>query len=92
VPDGTLRAFPSGHMGTAIPLYGLLTWLWLRRTTDRAERAAGAGLVLLLVVIVAASRIVLGAHWPSDLAAGAAIGASWLAVIVSALRASARCR
>jgi membrane-associated phospholipid phosphatase len=92
VPDGTLRAFPSGHMGTAIPLYGVLGWLWLRGTTSRAERAAGAALVLLLITTVAASRIVLSAHWPSDVAAGAAIGASWLAVIVAALRASARCR
>jgi undecaprenyl-diphosphatase len=38
--------------------------------------AAGA----LLICAVAASRVLLGVHYPSDVAAGAALGLAWVGI------------
>jgi undecaprenyl-diphosphatase len=42
---------------------------------------AGAGLV---AIAIGASRIYLGAHWLSDVLAGYALGAAWVAVLLAA--------
>jgi undecaprenyl-diphosphatase len=79
-----LGSFPSGHAANAAVIAtvgGLLVrrpWAW----------SAGAGYVLL----VAASRVVIGAHWLTDTIAGAVEGAA-VALLVwggwSVLRARA---
>lgn len=60
-------SLPSGHSASAFTLAGILVlclgrWAWL---------AAAAALP------VALSRVMVGAHWPADVLAGAAVG--WLA-------------
>lgn len=80
------HAFPSGHVAQTIAVYGLLTYFWVAASTRRLERALAITLCMLLVVIVALSRIRLGAHWPSDVAAGAILGGAWLAALIVALR------
>lgn len=80
------HAFPSGHVAQTIAVYGLLTYFWVAASTRRLERALAITLCALLVVIVALSRIRLGAHWPSDVAAGALLGGAWLSVLIVALR------
>lgn len=91
IPATGLSAFPSGHLAMALPFYGLLAWLWLRRTRSIPERMAGTVIVVVLLTVVAACRIVLSAHWPSDLVAGLLIGGAWLVVLVTALRGAVRC-
>ncbi len=64
-------AFPSGHSATAFTLAGVF-----------ALRGGSRGLaasLLLLAVLVAVSRAAVGAHWPTDLLAGALGG--WLAAV-----------
>ncbi|HEY0734318.1 MAG TPA: phosphatase PAP2 family protein [Herpetosiphonaceae bacterium] len=80
------HAFPSGHVAQTIAVYGLLAYFWVAASTRRLERALAIMLCTLLVVIVALSRIRLGAHWPSDVVAGAILGGAWLAVLIVALR------
>jgi membrane-associated phospholipid phosphatase len=65
----TLRSnsFPSGHTITAFVFAGVVV-LCVRRPA--------AWLVLPFAAMVAFSRIAVGAHWPTDLFAGAACG--WL--------------
>lgn len=36
--------------------------------------------------MIVSSRLVLGAHWPSDVAVGVIVGVLWLAVIIAALK------
>lgn len=62
-------SFPSGHTTTAFTLAGIFC---LQRWPVALKLA-----VLSLAVLVALSRIVVGAHWPVDVLAGAAGG--WLA-------------
>jgi membrane-associated phospholipid phosphatase len=86
LPDSSLSAFPSGHASMAIPTYGFLFYLWLRRSRSRAEQVFGVLLLLFLVALLALSRVVLSSHWPTDLVAGAVLGFFWLGVVIVSLR------
>lgn len=89
-PGGVFRSFPSGHVVQAVFAYGYLGFLWMRVAPRRAERAVVLLLFLLVLLAVAAGRLRLGAHWPSDLVGGLAIGAAWLAAALAALRRAER--
>jgi undecaprenyl-diphosphatase len=70
--------FPSDH---ATGAFGLAMGLWLY------DRAIGA-LTLFLAVIVALARVYVGAHYPSDVVAGALLGiAVALVLYLTPLRA-----
>jgi membrane-associated phospholipid phosphatase len=72
-------SFPSGHAAGAAAVYGALVVLVLPRAARWARAlllAAGA----LLICAVAASRVLLGVHYPSDVAAGAALGLAWVGI------------
>jgi undecaprenyl-diphosphatase len=71
--DYAHASFPSGHATTAFALAALLA-LWYPRW------AAG---FLALAGLIGLSRVVLGAHFPSDVLAGAALGMG-VALIVHA--------
>jgi signal peptidase II len=65
----TFTSFPSGH---AVIAAVLATVLW------RALRSTGAHLMLIAwFVVVAASRVIVGAHYPADVIWGAVLG--WIA-------------
>lgn len=81
-----LQSFPSGHMGQAMAVYGMLAFLWIRATPAWGERAMAAGVMLMVVGAVAAARLRMGAHWPTDVLAGILIGALWAACLALALR------
>lgn len=68
-------AFPSGHATAATVLYGGLAH-YLRPGTLRARAAVGG----TLVAAVAASRVLLGVHYPADVLAGVVVGVGYLAV------------
>lgn len=85
-----LHSFPSGHTVQAIAVYGLLAWLWARRSASVAERLLAAAAVALLTAVIAGARLRLGTHWPSDVWAALPLGIAWLLVCVLALRAGER--
>jgi membrane-associated phospholipid phosphatase len=84
----SFSAFPSGHVSQTVVVYGLLVSLWLRRTDVRGEKVLGWSIVAFLTIAVAAGRLRLGAHWPTDIVAGALIGSFWLMVLLRSLRFS----
>lgn len=73
-------SFPSGHSATAMTLYGLLAYWWIRRVRTAAARLfVGTGAVSL-ILIVGFSRIYLGVHFLSDVLGGYLLGICWLIV------------
>ena len=75
---GTAPAnFPSGHVVYVTSLYGLVAWFALARG-NRPTCAA----MLLLILGMGPFRIVDGAHWPSDVLAGYALGLAWTITVL----------
>jgi undecaprenyl-diphosphatase len=61
------RSMPSGHSALA---FALATWILVGTGWWRGVRLALA----LIAPLVALSRVAVGAHWPSDVVTGAALG------------------
>lgn len=67
-------SFPSGHASTTAAwstTLVVLVWPLLR---TRAAKAAAVGGACLLMALTIADRLMLGAHFPSDVAAGTFLG------------------
>ena len=75
-------SFPSGHATLAPLVFGLgvLIWAAPRPPRTRAALLAAAG---VLSVLIAASRVYLGMHWPSDALGGLLLGTAWSALWVA---------
>jgi undecaprenyl-diphosphatase len=83
------HSFPSGHVGTAVAVYGgaaLLLALWLRsRGRPHPVGRVLVVLVALVPVFVALSRLYQGAHHLTDVATSAVYGTVLLIVLATAL-------
>jgi undecaprenyl-diphosphatase len=80
VPHGArvyTASFPSGHAMLSAVTYLTLGALLARVQTQRRTKAFFLGLAVALTLLVGASRVYLGVHWPSDVLAGWCIGAAW---------------
>jgi undecaprenyl-diphosphatase len=84
------HSFPSGHVSLAFAVYGLLIYLWLRSTSNALERLLALGVFALVIAIVSMGRLLLGAHWPSDVIAAWLVALPWLLTIIVALRRAGR--
>lgn len=73
-------SFPSSHTTVSAALYGFLAVLIAREVGVR-WRIATVLAAVLLVSSIAFSRLYLGAHWLSDVAAGFAFGLAWVALL-----------
>jgi len=72
-------SFPSGHAASAVVYFGMLAYLLWRLTRHRGLGVAAGALALALVAGTGYSRIYLGVHHPTDVAAGYVVGLIWLA-------------
>ncbi|MGY1683148.1 phosphatase PAP2 family protein [Geodermatophilus sp. SYSU D01176] len=79
-------SFPSGHAMTALVTWGVLLLVALPAVRRRARPWLLTATVVL-VVAVGLTRLALGVHFVSDVLAGWALGAGWLAVTTAAFRA-----
>ncbi len=72
-------SFPSGHSAYAAALAGVLIvcgWQWGRRL-----RWLAVFIALSWAGLMGVSRVYLGAHYPTDVLAGWALGGWWVAVL-----------
>jgi len=72
-PMGEGFAFPSGHATAAAAYFGALFYL-AGSISAPTLRVGIRAIALVVIVLVALARIVLRAHWPSDVLAGSALG------------------
>jgi undecaprenyl-diphosphatase len=75
-------AFPSGHATLALAFYATLA-IVLSVGATRGRRTALWSAAALTILVVGASRVYLGAHWLSDVLGGYALGAAWVALLVT---------
>lgn len=85
-------SFPSGHSTVSAAVY--LTFATQLAELERSIVIRGYLLAVAVVLIAAigASRVYLGVHWPSDVAAGWAAGTAWALLIWAIARMIARHR
>jgi len=85
--------FPSGHAVGTVVACGLIAWVAGRRASWLVRALLVTG-VATIVGATAAARLILDAHWLSDVVGGVAAGALWLGLVLLAStlgqRASAR--
>ncbi len=80
-------SFPSGHATQSAGAYLALVLVLLRPQLPRRAANVIAAAAILLLLGVAFSRVYLGVHYPTDVAAGLLLGAAWVwAVVVAWLR------
>ncbi len=80
VPHGSYvytSSFPSGHSMISAVTYLTLAILLARVTQQRRAKIFIIAVAVFTTILVGISRIYLGVHWPTDVAAGWTAGAVW---------------
>lgn len=80
------NSFPSGHVGSAIVLYGgVVVAAWWAASRSHRPRptpvlAAAAAVAIAITVLVGFARMYRGHHYASDIAWGVLLGVVWLVI------------
>lgn len=73
-------SFPSGHAMMSAAIFLTLGALVAQFTPLKRLKAFALASAVLLTLLIGASRVYLGVHWPTDVLAGWCIGAAWAAL------------
>lgn len=85
-------SFPSGHTAASTVFYGVLAAFLVTRTYRHDLRSAAVAMAFAAVLLVAFSRIYLGAHYLSDVVAAMCSSAAWLVLCLSGVHRLVRRR
>jgi membrane-associated phospholipid phosphatase len=75
-PRGAAMGFPSGHMTGAVSFAVIAIYFAIKERWNRGQRVGLTVVVVVMVVLVGLARLVLHAHWPSDVLGGLLLGSS----------------
>jgi undecaprenyl-diphosphatase len=75
--DVQTLSFPSGHAMLSAVTYLTLGSLLAGIVPGKATKIYVLGVAVLITLMVGASRVYLGVHWPSDVLAGWSAGFAW---------------
>jgi len=73
-------SFPSGHATASAAAFAAFALL-IGRGRDSPAKSLLAGAAVGLAVLVAATRVMLGVHWLTDVLAGLCLGWAWFALV-----------
>lgn len=82
-------AYPSGHATLSMVTLVTVAFIIHRLSSHRWTSAVAGALAGLLILLIGASRLYLGLHFPSDVVAGYVVGFAWAvmcALTIAALR------
>jgi len=82
-------SFPSGHATSAMALVGLLCYFFLIEVEDKKWRLTLFLLGVSYILLIGLSRIYLGVHFLTDVAAGYLLGLLWVIVAIGLMEYSA---
>jgi undecaprenyl-diphosphatase len=75
-------SFPSMPVLMAVLCYGLLAYLLVPHLGSRVWKWLVILLCILIIMMVAASTLLFGIHYPSDVIAGLALGFAWFGLML----------
>lgn len=73
-------SFPSGHSMNGMFCYGMMIYILWRNCTDRRLRNTIAAVLIILIPLIALSRVYCGVHYPTDVLAGLSCGLGLLMI------------
>ena len=77
-------SFPSGHSLFSACFFGITAWLIASQMRYSSAKAGVWAAAIVLILLVGLSRVYLGVHYPTDIAAGFLAALVWVSTVITA--------